>query len=136
VLVGTPSLFHLGVIEMASERLKKLVLMLSSDHDGEIVAAARSIGRSLKDTGLDWHWLAAQLSGEMPEPHAETSSTIHEYGQMVKWLYENRIRQLRTREEEFISQLYFRFQEFGPDTFLSAKQRRWLEDIYKRGTGK
>jgi hypothetical protein len=39
-------------------RLRKLVLMLSSSHDAEVVGAARAIGRVLADAGMDWHHLA------------------------------------------------------------------------------
>jgi hypothetical protein len=35
-----------------SERFKKLVLMLSSDKDGEVVNAAHAIGRELRAAGL------------------------------------------------------------------------------------
>ena len=43
------------------ERLAKLVLMLSSDRDGEVVSAARAIGRTLRSGGTDWHAFAARL---------------------------------------------------------------------------
>jgi hypothetical protein len=35
-----------------ADKLGKLVRMLTSDHDGEVVAAARSINRALKSAGL------------------------------------------------------------------------------------
>ncbi len=36
--------------------------MLSSDHDGEVIGAARAIGRTLQDAGADWHALADAIS--------------------------------------------------------------------------
>jgi hypothetical protein len=36
----------------------KLLPLLASEHDGEVVAAARAIGRTLAAAGLDWHALA------------------------------------------------------------------------------
>src|SRR5260370_34439910 len=53
---------------MADDRLRKLVLMLSSDQPGEVAAAARAIGKTLKAEGRDWNWLAAKLADdEAPE---------------------------------------------------------------------
>jgi hypothetical protein len=44
-----------------ADRLSKLMRMLTSDSDGEVVAAARSINRTLKSAGLDIHVLAAVI---------------------------------------------------------------------------
>ncbi|MBX3492152.1 MAG: hypothetical protein KF899_04275 [Parvibaculum sp.] len=49
-----------------SGTLGKLVLLLSSSHDGEVINAARAIGRSLQASGSDWHELADRLSGAAP----------------------------------------------------------------------
>ena len=38
---------HVAPITQIAERLRKLVLLLSSDQDGEVVGAARAIGRAL-----------------------------------------------------------------------------------------
>ena len=120
---------------MPSDRLKKLVLMLSSEQDGEIVAAARAIGRNLKDTGLDWHWLADHLSGEYrADPKRSdgfNARGVEEYRSRVGFCFAHRA-DLRSREHEFITQLQNRFNEYGAETFLSPKQRAWIDDIYKR----
>jgi hypothetical protein len=39
-------------------KIVKLLPLLTSEHDGEVVAAARAIGRILAAAGLDWHALA------------------------------------------------------------------------------
>jgi hypothetical protein len=49
-------------------KLCKLVLMLSSTHDGEVVAAARAIERELKADGQDWHWLVKKITGQVMLP--------------------------------------------------------------------
>ena len=49
-----------------SPKLGKLIALLSSDKDGEIVAAVRAIGRVLKDAGADWHDLANAVSRPLP----------------------------------------------------------------------
>jgi hypothetical protein len=45
-------------------RLAKLLPLLSSDQPGEVVATARAIGQTLQRGGMDWHDLAALVSGE------------------------------------------------------------------------
>jgi hypothetical protein len=45
-------------------RLAKLLPLLASDQSGEVVATARAIGQTLQRGGMDWHDLAALVSGE------------------------------------------------------------------------
>ena len=45
-----------------ANKLAKLLPMLSSDQDGEVVGAARAIDRVLKAARLDWHALADIVS--------------------------------------------------------------------------
>jgi hypothetical protein len=45
-------------------RLAKLLPLLSSDQAGEVVTTARAIGQTLKRGGMDWHDLAALVSGK------------------------------------------------------------------------
>jgi hypothetical protein len=47
-------------------QLSKLVLLLSSNHDGEVIAAARAIDRVLKSSRLDWHDLAQAICLPLP----------------------------------------------------------------------
>jgi len=56
-------------LSTGAPRLRKLVLLLSSDHDGEVVAAARAIGRLLEDAGSDWHALAGVIAGNGAHAH-------------------------------------------------------------------
>lgn len=57
---------HLTHSGLDSGTLGKLVLLLSSSHDGEVINAARAIGRSLQASGSDWHELAERLNGAAP----------------------------------------------------------------------
>jgi hypothetical protein len=52
-----------------------LLLLLSSDKSGEVVAAAHAIERALHAVGSDWHDLAAQLTG--PSPPSPSPSPRH-----------------------------------------------------------
>ena len=57
------------------ERLGKLLLMLSSAHDGERAAAAAAIERALKSAGLSWHDLAGLVTAA-PATAASSSSPL------------------------------------------------------------
>jgi hypothetical protein len=45
------------------EKIQKLLRLLSSSNDGEVVAAARAIMRTLAQEGADIHELAARVEG-------------------------------------------------------------------------
>ena len=47
----------------AAEKLEKLVRLLSSDRDHEVLAAARAITRTLSGAGSDTHELAERIKG-------------------------------------------------------------------------
>jgi hypothetical protein len=66
VLAMTPS---------AQDRLGKLLRMLSSDKDGEVLAATAAIKRTLANEGLDIHNLADALC--KPAPRAEARAAPH-----------------------------------------------------------
>ena len=101
-------------------KLNKLILMLSSDQDGEVVAAARAIGRHLKEQKKDWHWLAEKLDGEKEiDPVAELDEKIAyilEFGYMI----------IRERDFDFVRDV--KAQGFWP----TAKQLKYLNDLYLR----
>jgi hypothetical protein len=43
-------------------KLALIVPRLGSSHDGEVLASAKAIGRTLKGAGLDWHDLSAMIA--------------------------------------------------------------------------
>jgi hypothetical protein len=53
-------------------KLAKMIPRLSSDHDGEVVATAHAIERTLQSSGWDWHDLVATFCG--PTPATQISS--------------------------------------------------------------
>jgi hypothetical protein len=113
-----------------AERLKKLLLMLSSDQPGEVVAAAQAIGRTLKTDGSDWHALARRLSAPATAK-TRTSGTSHRDTNDEDWraLREYCLQhedQLRPREQEFIDDIG----DWRGD--LTEKQFSWLTSIYAR----
>lgn len=109
---------HITTLTTVAPRLRKLILMLSSDHDAEVVGAARAIGRVLADSGTDWHALADVIAPPIaPGPG--------EWRRHLRFAADH-IRRLSTREADFIATLaQYR-------TEPSAKQLRWLANICAR----
>jgi hypothetical protein len=113
-------------------RLRQLLLMLSSNHPGEVAAAAAAIGRTLKAAGTDWHALASGLLTEAPQPRSQrwrrdndTDDAADRWREMHEFCAE-RIELLRSREQEFIESLG---EWRGRPT---DKQLAWLVAIYTR----
>lgn len=57
-----------------SRKLEKLIPMLSSDRDGEVLAAVRAISGALASEGLDWHDLASTLSTALAKRQSISSA--------------------------------------------------------------
>jgi hypothetical protein len=119
------------MIDRTTERLTKLLLLLSSERDGEVINTARAIGRTLKDTGADWHDFAAKLlvPAKTHSPH-HTRHTHHNGADGNWWkMREFCLRHstlLRERELEFIIGLaHWRGN-------LTEKQFAWLSAIHER----
>lgn len=51
-------------------KIAKLLPLLASPHDGEVLGAARAIVRALAADGLDLHALAAELGGGVKDGYA------------------------------------------------------------------
>ena len=45
------------------------------------------------------------------------------------------LNKLKENQKTFVAQVFERYQEFGANTFISAKQREWLEQLYKQNIG-
>ena len=90
-----------------AERLEKLLLMLSSDHDGEIVNAARAIGRALREGGADWHDLVNRLKNNSKNNPNQKPRDEHPPGdwRIMREFCLDRDRLLRPREREFVVRL-------------------------------
>jgi hypothetical protein len=117
-------------LDQIAPRLKKLLLMLSSSHDGEVVAAARKIDSALRDSGHDWHALANVLTESPkarpqqppprdPDPAADDWRAIREFCLAHMHL-------VRAREYEFLVSLG------NWHGNLTEKQFAWLSSIYTR----
>jgi hypothetical protein len=118
-------------LDQIAPRLKKLLLMLSPDREGEVLNAARMIGSTLKDAGRDWHDLAGVLinpAAPRPKPqppHDQRDSDARDWRQQHAFCVERRYL-LRGRELEFITDIA------NWRGSLTDKQASWLSAIYQR----
>jgi hypothetical protein len=113
-----------GVTALAlPSKIALLIPLLGSDQDGEVLGAARAIGRTLGAAGRDWHDLAAQLAPAVPsaERHAGDWRIDLRLAAM-------RFNYLNAREQSFIASLTESTRWREP----TAKQQQWLTDIASR----
>jgi hypothetical protein len=111
-------------------RLKKLLLMLSSERDGEVVNAARLINTTLRGADADWHDLVAGLltparAAQFAHDRNNQNNRDLDWHAMREFCLQH-LHLLRPREHEFIMSLAdWRGQ-------LTEKQADWLNSIHAR----
>jgi hypothetical protein len=141
-------------LEPVATKLGKLLRMLSSEHDGEVVAAARAIRRTLESERLDIHTLARAVESPT-ETFSEDDAkkiyrrafqagrdaaeaergfrSIDEFDQPtwheIAHECASHPEKLRAREHEFVDDMIRRTIHGGE---LTEKQEKWLRDIYVR----
>jgi hypothetical protein len=124
-------------ISTIAPKLRKLLLMLSSDQPGEVVAAVSAIERTLQAAGTDWHDLASELTKPATPAHDRAAHDRHRrHDDCVDvgsgdWrpLHEycrSHLDALSSREQDFMVTLDFWSGDVTP------KQRTWLEAIHAR----
>ena len=104
-----------------------IVLMLSSDHDGEVVGAARAIGRALQEAGADWHALADAIS--FPKAAHASHLPPDDWRHMAR-ACRMRAHRLSPREFDFINNI-----AMAPVRAFRKTSEKWLEAIYARCKG-
>jgi hypothetical protein len=100
-------------------QLGKLVLLLSSNHDGEVLAAVRAIDRVLKSSRLSWHDLAQAICLPPPAVHP---CNDRDWRDLLAFCA-SRMSSLSSREREFLRSIA----RWRGD--LTERQRDWLEVI-------
>lgn len=119
------------------DRVPPLVARLGSDSDGERLACLHQLDRVLGKAGLTWTELARRLNADAaPACCASRKAPPVTDGDMLAWLYHGAdASRLSARETEFLDNLWS-CPGFWADemrgTLRSAKQRKWLRDIYAR----
>jgi hypothetical protein len=104
--------------------LGKLIPRLASNHDGEVIATVRAIGRVLESSGRDWHDLTRAILAS-PQPRHESRERELDWFEMVSACLRQRHR-LNQREREFLDGMkYWR----GHPT---DRQTAWIGRIHQR----
>jgi hypothetical protein len=111
-------------------KLQKFVRMLSSDKDGEVLAAARAIIRTLKSRRLDIHALADAIGRTGNGVSLANISSPH-WHEIATWC-QDRSDRLRPNERRFIDGMA----SFTVWNDPSEKQKKWLTSIHCRLGGR
>jgi hypothetical protein len=143
-----------------NKRMVAIIKMLSSTSDGEVVNAARSLGRMLEAAGLDWNDLGDYLARwpgmkepDKPQPQPEKPRTqtysggaqqpgwkrrseqyhvdVELVGEQVTALSQY-TRVMRRADRDFIESLEAKLDMYGERTFVSEAQAKWVNDLYER----
>jgi hypothetical protein len=111
-----------AALAVVAPRIGQLIRLLGSDQDGEVVAAARALGRTLASVGEDFHTLADTIE-------RSTAPAVHrgcdDHRAMARWLLNSGAR-LSPKEFAFVADMANRFGS------LSTRQEAWLLAIYER----
>ena len=136
-------------------RLASFIRLLSSDKEGEVIAAARAITRTLRGVNLDIHALAERVGGisesdmkrlydagydagaRAAETNQHGSGDFHNIDGTPSWhdiarYCQRNADRLRENERKFVNDVTARTVWREP----SEKQGKWLKSIYYRLGGK
>ena len=142
-------------LSAVASKLGRFIRLLSSDQDGEVIAAARAVVRTLKGAGQDIHALAAVIEKPNGRLSEHDMKIIYNAGyedgvrsveaqqcgtdgfrntdgspswyQIASWC-QRRSDQLGDRERKFIDSVTSQTVWREP----SAKQEKWLRSIYHK----
>jgi hypothetical protein len=103
-----------------------MILMLSSDQPGEVVAAAAAITRTLNQIGADWHTLADAIAPQIV-PLGTINGPTGDWANNLKFCAKN-FGRLNAREQSFVAGLSESTHWRAP----SQKQEAWISDIAQR----
>jgi hypothetical protein len=120
---------------VVAPRLTKLIPLLSSNHDGEVIATVRAIGRTLQGAGMDFHNLVEALSElkpayappppakKEPEPTPQPTSLRD----IALWLRAHAAHRMNYKEQMFVMDMATRL---GMGLQASTKQANWLRSLH------
>ncbi len=112
----------IAVLATVAPRIGQLIRLLGSDKDGEVVAAARALGRTLRSAGADFHVLAADIESLASKRRRHPAD---DWADTIRWLNANSHR-LRAKERAFVHDMTVW------DGEPTARQRAWLEALVER----
>lgn len=116
-------------------KLAKLIAVLSSDRDGEVVATVRAIGRTLKGAGADFHDLAKAATAEPAAARRASPPPPEDEAEPMTWAdcaYWCKVRahRLSPKEAEFVRDMAISLRVGRREP--TERQGRWLHAIYER----
>ena len=109
-------------------RLAPLIGKLGSPHDGEILAAARAIGRQLEPHGLGWNDLGRMLEAGPAAP-VDADPERERWAEMADYCA-RRDALLTEKEADFIATMVRVLRR--PRARPTPKQAAWLQGIFDR----
>ena len=111
-------------------KLAKLLSMLASPMDGEVVAAARAIDRTLKAAGATIHDLAAALEPAPPSVYRPGRDQAEaDWFDLVKMILRDGERHLNPKERAFVVAMRTKAR-YGDQP--SEKQEAWIRSLAER----
>ena len=112
-------------------KIRTMVPMLGSEQDGDVLAAARGIGRTLAGVGLSYHELAQAIPTQAP--HARKPSDL-DHADWPRWR-ETWARSHRSRtytpRQEATHRAQAKFCRDEDRGRLNPRERRFVHDIAK-----
>ena len=120
---------------IVAPRLTKLIPLLSSDHDGEVVATVRAINRTLKGVGMDFHNLVEALGVHKPAyaPSPPSKKEPAPAPQPISlrdvaiWLRTHAAHRMNYKEQKFVMDMASRL---SAGRQASTKQANWLRSLH------
>lgn len=121
----------MGEHDQKLQKLRKLVPLLGSDKEGEVVAAAQAIVRTLNGLGLDLHDVAEAVQDRYQPPDIELAKTWSDWAEIARWCRDHHRGLLAERERGFVDNM-----TRPPAGYRapSEGQQKWLRDIFERLT--
>jgi hypothetical protein len=114
-----------AALAVVAPRIGQLIRLLGSDQDGEVVAAARALGRTLASVNEDFHTLADTIERAIERSAPAAHHEYADHRAMARWLLNSGAR-LSPKEFAFVADMANRFGS------LSERQEAWLLAIFER----
>jgi hypothetical protein len=109
-------------------KIAKLIPLLASPHDGEVIASARAIERTLRSAGLDLHALAKALCERAVPICLTPTLRPADWVGIARWCRDHDGGFLSEKERSFVADMLARARFQNP----SDKQTKWLLGIQSK----
>lgn len=119
------------IADHIAQKLRKLVLLLSSSSDGEVLGTRAAISRILDANGLSWHDLAGLMDGSAvksspPPPQDQPEYSDRPWQDVARNVLENSRGRFSAKEQQFLEDMSVWHAQ------PSKKQLDWLASLHNR----